>query len=118
MGNIWAVHVHAANEADTKEGATLTDKMLGDMPSVQMIFADKGYRGTFVDNATQGWGVNVHISERDGKGFQLETKRWVVERTFGWFNGNRRLSKDYEKSVSSSECMIWIASLARILKHA
>jgi putative transposase len=116
MGNVWAVHVHAANKADTIEGAYLMDMTLGDMPSVKMIFADRGYLGTFVDNVTEAWGINVHISQRAGKGFQIETKRWVVERTFGWFNGSRRLSKDYEKTVSSSKAMIWLSAMSRALK--
>ena len=92
------------------------DMTLGDMPSVKMIFADRGYLGTFVDNVTEAWGINVHISQRAGKGFQIETKRWVVERTFGWFNGSRRLSKDYEKTVSSSKAMIWLSAMSRALK--
>ncbi len=87
------------------------------MPSVKVIYADMGYRGTFVDSARDGWGVDVHISQRDGRGFQLEPKRWVVERSFAWFNGNRRLSKDYEKTTASSEAMIWISAMSRALKH-
>jgi len=118
MGNIWAIHVHSANLSDTVEGATLADLMLGDLPTVRIIYADMGYRGTFVENVTEGWGVDVHISQRNGKGFQLETKRWVVERTFSWFNGSRRLSKDYEKSVASSEAMIWISAMGRALRRA
>ena len=33
---------------------------------------------------------------KEQKGFQVLPKRWVVERTFAWLNGSRRLSKDYE----------------------
>ncbi len=41
------------------------------------------------------WGREAHTSARQGKGFEVGPKRWVVERTFAWFNGQRRLSKDY-----------------------
>ncbi len=35
----------------------------------------------------------IHRTEKE---FQILPKRWVVERTFAWFNQYRRLSKDYE----------------------
>jgi putative transposase len=56
------------------------------------------------------------------KGFVVIPKRWIVERTFGWFNRYRRLSKDYEYLPQTSEAMIRVAMihlmvhrLARIL---
>ena len=56
------------------------------------------------------------------KGFMLLPKRWVVERTFGWFGKYRRLSKDYEYLTASSEVMIYVSmsiswSVALRLKH-
>jgi putative transposase len=49
------------------------------------------------------------------KGFQVLPRRWVVERTFGWLNRYRRLAKDYERSVESSEAMIQIAMIRLML---
>jgi putative transposase len=49
-------------------------------------------------------------------GFAVLPKRWIVERTFAWGNGQRRLSKDYEKTFASSEAMIQISAIARTLK--
>ncbi len=117
QGNVWAVHVHAANGADTVEGCVLADEALANVPSVKAICADQGYRGTFCDYMQEVWETEVHISKREGKGFELEPKRWVVERTFAWFNGQRRLSKDYEKRTSSSEAMIYIAAIAHSLRN-
>jgi len=51
------------------------------------------------------------------KGFVLLPRRWVVERTFAWLGHYRRLSKDYEESTSSSEGMIYIASIRTLLKQ-
>lgn len=48
---------------------------------------------------------------RDKKGFVVLPKRWVVERTFGWLNWCRRLSKDYERLVETSETFIYIAMI-------
>ena len=51
------------------------------------------------------------------KGFQVLPRRWVVERTLGWLNRYRRLSKDYERLVESSESMIYIASIQTLLNR-
>lgn len=31
------------------------------------------------------------------KGFMLQPRRWVVERSFGWLNRFRRLTRNYER---------------------
>lgn len=59
----------------------------------------------------------MRISARQGKGFGVKPKRRVVERTFAWFNGQRRLSKDYEKPARNSEAMIYIEAIARSLRN-
>jgi transposase len=42
---------------------------------------------------------------------------WVVEKTFGWFNWCRRLSKDYEVLPATSETMIRVAMIRLMLKR-
>ena len=59
--------------------------------------------------------ISMQIKEQ--KGFQVLPKRWVVERTFAWLNGSRRLSKDYETSCCSAETMIMISHAATLLKR-
>jgi transposase len=58
--------------------------------------------------------------ERNGKHSETENSiwgecGWVIERTFGWLNRYRRLAKDYERSVESSEAMIQIAMIRLML---
>ena len=43
--------------------------------------------------------------------------RWIVERTLGWLMRNRRLSKDYERLVQSSETFIEVAMIRLILRR-
>lgn len=116
QGLIWAVHVHAANGADSIEGCVLADLAMVNAPGVQAWCADAGYRGSFEHYVEEQWQLPVHISERIVDGFAVLPKRWIVERTFAWGNGQRRLSKDSEKDPFSSEAMIHISAIARNLR--
>jgi putative transposase len=115
-GLIWAVHVHAANGADSVEGCVLADLAVKNAPKVEAFCVDAGYRGSFELYVEERWQKPVHVSMRIADGFAVLPKRWIVERTFAWGNGSRRLSKDYEKSVASSEAMVQIAAAHRALK--
>ena len=44
-------------------------------------------------------------------GFAVRPKRWIVERTFGWLSRYRRMSKDYERKVQTSETLIELAMI-------
>lgn len=57
------------------------------------------------------------VKRSDSKTFKILPKRWIVERTFGWLNWQRRLSKDYEHSVPSSEACIKISMIHMMLKR-
>jgi transposase len=52
----------------------------------------------------------VKRSDANG-GFKVLPKRWVVERTFAWLGRCRRLAKDWEKSIASSEAWINVAHI-------
>jgi hypothetical protein len=49
------------------------------------------------------------------RGFSVQPRRWVVERSFSWFSHNRRLSKDYERKVQTSETLIQIAMIRLLI---
>ena len=58
----------------------------------------------------------LQVVKRPRKKFQIVKWRWIVERTFGWLNHYRRLSKDYEYYNSSSEAWITLSSI-NIMVH-
>lgn len=116
QGLIWAVHIHAANGADTVEGCALGDAAMSCVPGVKAWAGDSAYRGSFECYMQEQWGVKVHITQRLGDGFAVQPQRWIVERTFAWGNGYRRLSKDYEKKPSCSEAILRLSAIRRNLR--
>ncbi len=93
--------------------------MRGNLPRVQTLIADAGYKRQFSGwfARTLGWLVEIVCRAPHQRGFHVLPKRWIVERTFAWFNPYRRLSKDYEYYPSSSEAMIYLASIRLMLRR-
>ena len=84
------------------------------------IWVDAGYRGQdFMKSIMDeyGWVVETIMRPENMAGFEILPKRWIVERTFGWFNWCRRLSKDYEVLPETSEAMIQIAMIRIMLRR-
>lgn len=75
---------------------------------MKLILVDGGYTGEdFESHVEKQLKSEVEVSVKpEGKGFQVNKQRWVVERTFGWLGKWRRLAKDYEERAAISEAMI------------
>ena len=63
------------------------------------------------------WIVQVVLRPDQTKGFVLLKKRWVVERTFGWLMGCRRLVRDYELLPETSETFIYLAMIRIMVRR-
>ena len=116
LGNLLSIKVHAANIHDTVSGSAVLAKAKKKYHSIKGCCGDAGYRKTFEIEAAKIVDV-VDIVERNQKGWLVLPKRWLVERTISWLNHSRRLSKDFEISVSSAENMIIISHLATLLRR-
>ncbi len=105
--------VHAADIQDRDGAKQVLRKLRGRFPRLERIWADGGYTGALVAwTAKFGqWILDIVKRPSDQKGFSVLPRRWIVERTFGWFAKYRRLSKDYETLPESSEAMIHIAMM-------
>ncbi len=64
-----------------------------------------------------GWTLEIVKRADDLRGFVVLPKRWIVERTFAWLGKCRRLSKDYEHLVASSEAMIRLAMIGLMVRR-
>ena len=117
MGNLLTVVVHAANIHDTKAGIIAAKRAVEKYPSIKRFCADAGYRKTFEKDVAELLGLSVDISKRITSQWQALPKRWVVERTLAWMNNSRRLSKDYEISILSSQAMCMISALRVLISR-
>ena len=117
QGHLLFVRVHPANESDTVRGGSVVEDALWRYPSLKGVCGDAGYRGTFVWFVTEILKRCVEIVEKLPGKWRVLPKRWVVERTFAWLNGARRLSKDYEVTQPSAESHIYIAHARLLLRR-
>jgi len=122
LGLILLVKVHPANVQD-RDGAKLVLAALATRFGwLRCIWADGGYAGALVEwvrALRPRGGLRLEIVKHRTKlsTFKLLPRRWVVERTFGWLGRSRRLSKDYEHSVESSEAFLCLAMLRIMLRR-
>lgn len=109
--------VHPADIQD-RDGAKLVFQKLkrqGPFSRLKRIWADGGYAGELVGWANRFGHWTLEIVRKPAVGFAVLPRRWIVERTISWMGKYRRLSKDYETLLDSSESMILISSINLML---
>ncbi len=117
MGNLLSIKVHAANIHDTKSGIEPAKIAFQNYPTIQAFCGDAGYCKSFEQDVSEQLNLRVDISKRIKPEFEILPKRWVVERTFGWSDNSRRLSKDYEIKTMYAENVFMISHLHTLLKR-
>jgi putative transposase len=113
LGLLLVVLVTAASVQDSDAGQELVIDVKEKTDRLKKIFADQGYKDWLVDwiATWQAFVLELVRKPPEQQGFQVHAKRWIVERFFAWLGNFRRLSKDYERTVESSEGMIYLASI-------
>ena len=114
LGLILLVCVHPANVQDRDGARLLLAALRKRFGWLRCIWADGGYAGELVQwvrglRPCRGTQLEIVKHPKALGHFKVLPRRWVVERTFAWLGRSRRLSKDYEHTVSSSESFIYIA---------
>ena len=116
LGLLLMVIVHSAGLQDRAGARLLIPEVMKRFPSIERFWADGGYEGkTLLAWVIEKFKCILEIVKRPRKRFQIVKWRWIVERTFGWFNFHRRLSKDYEYYTTSSEAWIRIAAISQMI---
>ena len=113
--------LHARVEADNiseKSGAKFLLSGLKPIYSdLGVIFADGGYRGDDLKDIINQCGFDLQVVLRTSQEFKILPKRWIVERSFGWLNRFRRLSKNFETRVQTAELVIELTTIRALLRR-
>jgi putative transposase len=122
LGLLLAVVVTAASVQDRDGAKQLLDNLRHRFSRLRHLWADGAYAGPLVN-----WvralrprrSIRLEITKRSdkAKGFVVIPKRWIVERTFGWFNRYRRLSKDYELLPETSVAFIQVTMIHLMIRR-
>ena len=120
QGHMLTGVVHEANIQDRDGAPGVISLACASFPCIVHVFADGGYAGEKLEEAlAKVGGPAIEIVKRpdDTKGFVLVARRWVVERTLAWVNRCRRLAKDWEATIASSEAWLIIASIRQLSRR-
>jgi putative transposase len=120
LGLLVAVVVTAAKVSDGRGACQLLEQMTPEkFPRLKAACGDGRYNDKRFSAALERRQLALEVKGRPpgAKGFVLIKKRWIVERTFAWLGFNRRLSKDYERTVASSETRVRIAAIGMMLRR-
>ena len=112
MGLLLAVVVHSASLQDRDGVKRVGERVKGRFPRLKLIWADAAYEAA-VGWAKQfgNWVLELVRKPAGQKGFVVQKRRWVVERTFSWLVRSRRLARDYERRTESSEARVQLAMI-------
>jgi putative transposase len=118
-GLLLVVLVTAASVQGRAGGRHVIANFRARYPRLRYLWADRGHAGQFATGARSvyRWTVDIVGAALHRPYFQVQRRRWVVERTFGWFNRYRRLSKDYERLTTSSEALIQLSMIQLIVRR-
>jgi transposase len=118
-GNLLDGLVRPADIQDRDGAPELIECCRDAYPLIARLFADGGYAGQKLEAAIAHLDrPAVEIVKRsDVRCFVVLPRRWVVERTIAWLNRCRRLAKDWEGTIASSEAWLIIASIRRTTRR-
>ena len=119
LGWLLKVQVTSAQVQDHYQVLSLLRAAQQVSTRLELVWADEGYQSNQVaDQVDRELAIRlVLVPKPAGKGFRVAPRRWVVERTFAWLGRFRRLSKDYEYHVQTSESWIYLAMSRNMLRH-
>jgi putative transposase len=122
LGLILAVAVTAADQ-DDRLGlvALLSQYFAREVKRLRKLWVDGGYRAQWlalwVRDLKQTYKIDLEVTDKAAKGFQVIPWRWAVERTFAWLLNDRRHSRDYETLIANSEAMIQLSMIRLLLNR-
>ena len=120
LGMLICAVVQPANTQDYDGAKDVLRKAKKRFPRLKVIYADSAYEKKHLPwwvLAACNFVLEIVKKTSHAVGFTVVAKRWIVERTFAWLCRNRRMSKDYERSLEVSSAMIHIAMTKLMLRR-
>jgi transposase len=117
-GFLIAIMAGVAHVHDSKAALLLMRVLKHFLSSIKVIIADGGYRGELANEVKRKFGYIIKVIMRQDdttKDFKPVSKRWVIERTFSWFDNDRRLCRNYELLFETSENMVKLSAIKLLL---
>jgi putative transposase len=90
------------------------------VPRLKKIWMDGSYSSKELAKWCEqhgGWELEIVERDREAECFEVVPKRWIVERIFEWLRRDRRLAKDYERKVQTSETLIEVSMVRLLLRR-
>jgi putative transposase len=117
LGLLLVVWITSADVQDRDATAAVLPLASEQFPLLKKTWADSAYEGPRVERIAQQTGIEVEIVKRSDqdRGFVVQPKRWIVERTLAWLSRERRLSKDYERKEDSCEAFVYLGMIRLML---
>jgi transposase len=118
-GHVLGVLVLPADVSDRDGAVLLLAIYVARYPYLVLIWGDSHYGGDLSAETEAAFGIAMAVvgKAEAQKGFVVQPRRWVVERSFGWLSHCRRLARDYEREPAYSEAWVYVAEAHRLLKH-
>jgi putative transposase len=120
QGLLVGAIIHTADVQDRDGAPNVLASIRHRFPWLRHVFADGGYAGDKLRKALAKigkWTIEIIKRSNTAKGFEVLPRRWVVERTFAWLNRNRRLAKDFERTIESATAWLYLASAQLITRR-
>jgi putative transposase len=117
LGLPIANRVEPANMSDRRAGGRLLAGLAPLWPTIRTVIADAGHESRKLARQLRRHGWSLQIVKRKQRAFEVVGLTWIVERSFAWLGFNRRLSKDYECYVQTSETLLDIAAIRLMLNR-
>jgi putative transposase len=120
LGLLLSVEVTPANTSDQAGARRLLIGLKPLQPRLELIWADGSYSGkplTTWCGAEGAWRLEIIKPTPHVQGFVVRPWCWIVERTLGWLGRQRRLSKDYERKLQTSETLLKLAMIRLMVRR-
>lgn len=116
-GRLLGAVISPASLHDSHGGIALLQAAQATWPGLLRCFADRAYRGARVAAGAAPTAVTVVGAEPGRKGFAVQPRRWVAERSFAHAGRCRRMARDYEGSDDAAQGFYVLASAMTLVRR-